>query len=462
MRLRGLIVFLSFFLAIALFYLRLPLNGSLFGDWDTWANLAMFMELRTWLESVATGTDPGQFFYPYEHPWVAYGLDFFSGIIWVVYTWLGIDEFWAYWLCMVTILALNGLAAFTLGRTVGLSTLPAWTVGVILSTHAYIIGYLDWPNLVAFFPALWVAHHGLLALRTGQARHALFAGLWFNVSLLLSPYSTFYLVIAGTIFGVFQLSRLLLRHGRLTALFVLSIAPLVLLYLQLYAWSDPSLVDPFVDERWRPQLYLHLADILRPSHGHLIHRFGDSFTYPAVRSTEPVLRRGSSRSGASGHTPFEIPAHRHRDLSAPRHGNIRGRRSDPSVPTVDRSVRLRPSAQSVRSHGLRPDRLRCPLVHGQEHCPVLGSRSNRAHGDHRSALLRIDGTPIAGLRDTNDSGRYDHRSALRATSRHRPPRPPLVSEGPPRTSGTTTTWFIRVGSPKPLSTDHQVSSLRCI
>ena len=288
MRLRGLLVFLSFFAAITLFYLRLPLNGSLFGDWDTWANLAMFIELRTWLESLVTGTDPGQFFYPYEHPWVAYGLDFFSGIIWVVYTWLGIDEFWAYWLCIVTILALNSYGAYLVTRSMIRAAWIRWSMALVLSTHFYLYLFLDWPNLVAVFPAFLCLHHlqGSNGLR--RIGQVFIAGLWCALLLPLAPYG---FIFFGVILGVLLVRSV--PRGlpvRSVLAFAITVLPLAVVYLWLHdPLNDGGMMDAMSRYAGHRLYFFDLTSFARPSVHHELYRWGHttSFHFMTMRDAFP-------------------------------------------------------------------------------------------------------------------------------------------------------------------------------
>ena len=267
---KDLFVFLLFVIVIAGFYSRLIIRGSFPGDFDTWANLAMIMELKAYMESLFTGGEPGAFLYPNEHTWIGYGLDFFSGIIWVLYSWLGLNDYLAYWFCILTILVLNSYSVYLLSGTFLSTTFLRVVLGLLFSTHFYVYPFLDWPNLICLFPVFFGAHALARYFKTENEKYLLISGLWLTIQLPLSPYVfTYTLLFAGLSFCLFPLRILQIVFPLQKLRYFLPLLLMFLLYSVFYLLCFPAnLIDPLEQFKGDARFFLWLDDIIRPSHLH--------------------------------------------------------------------------------------------------------------------------------------------------------------------------------------------------
>jgi hypothetical protein len=184
---QSLIIFLSYFLIIGLFYIELPLNGSLPGNHDTWANLAMFKELLVKFEAVFSNEFNGQYLYPADNTWVAYGLDFFSGIIWVFFFKLGLNEVWAYWAYITTILSLNSIALYEFSSLYLKKFISKYSLGLIFSLHFFIYLNIDNPNVLSYFPFFLAILFFLKYCKSKLNSHLIYFSFFTILQIYLAP-----------------------------------------------------------------------------------------------------------------------------------------------------------------------------------------------------------------------------------------------------------------------------------
>ena len=184
---RHVVAFLSFFLIIALFYIKLPLHNSLPGNYDTWGNLAMFKDLMGQLESFFTGAEKGSFLYPYEHPWKAYGLDFFSGIFWVMFYKAGLNEVWAYWLYISLLLSLNSLGFFVFSKHFIENVVLRFCSSLAFSLHLIVYLNIDTPNALSYFFLFLSLHYLMLFIRENKRRYIISFAVLAAAQIYASP-----------------------------------------------------------------------------------------------------------------------------------------------------------------------------------------------------------------------------------------------------------------------------------
>ena len=201
------------------------------GHVDAWAQLAMFEELNGLVQNPTSIFTPQQgFLYPYRHSWKAFGLDFGSGILYLPFLWLTDQPFLGFWLTIITICGLNGVAMFILGRELFTTRTARWMVSALLVVHPFILMHLEWPNLLTLFPGI-LAVSILLRFRqwTGDPRrHRFFYGLCL-AQLLLSPYGFILLGITCLFLlpKTYSIARSTIRTGRGVGLLAILVASIV-------------------------------------------------------------------------------------------------------------------------------------------------------------------------------------------------------------------------------------------
>lgn len=234
----NLTVFLLFFLLIALFYIRLPLCGSLPGDFDTWANLAMFLDLMAYLDAWPNGHENGTFLYPFQDAWRAYGWDFFSGIIWIGFFKFGLNAIWSYWLYLSTLLTLNSFSLFLLSGYFVKNKLIRLVLSLVFSVHVITYSNIDNPNVLSYIFALLALRHLMLFSDTQTWQNLLTFSLLAGLQLYASPTVFFMLFFASA-------AVLLATAGKNT----LSLAPklfvaIIFISIVSYPYIKSYLVEP--------------------------------------------------------------------------------------------------------------------------------------------------------------------------------------------------------------------------
>lgn len=192
---QGLRFFLLYALIIGLVFLQWPLYGSLPGDLDTWANLAMFKNMQLQLQHLFGGPVAGAANYPAQHVWALYGLDFFSGIIFLFYAALGFSDLWAYYLYIVTLYALNSYAVFKLCRLYSASGAGVFFAGLFFSLSNFMLGNVDGPNVAFCFPGFMAMYFLLTSISRSTSDRFAASVFFMGLCLLLSPVNA--VVFAG-------------------------------------------------------------------------------------------------------------------------------------------------------------------------------------------------------------------------------------------------------------------------
>src|SRR5688572_29467055 len=143
-----LLVFAFYYVLMLLFFLQYPLQGSLTGDWDTFANLAMYKQIKLFIESVFLGFDPGSTNFPSKHVWAAFGADFGAGIFHLCFNLLGFNDLWANWLFISLVFASNSFGLYLLARHYIPMQIPRIIVGLLFSFCQFTLGILENPNVL--------------------------------------------------------------------------------------------------------------------------------------------------------------------------------------------------------------------------------------------------------------------------------------------------------------------------
>jgi hypothetical protein len=171
-----------------LYLLPWPMKGSFPTNHDVWANLAMFETLKADLLHCWEGLPYLSFGYPAANPRINYGLDYFSGIFYLIFNQLLDNPIWSYSLYLWVLLSLNAHSWFRLMRSFGLAVVPAFVSGFLVMANPFVIGNLDNPNFLAFFPS-WYSLAIYRDSRSFPSAHKLNLSAWLMLlQLLLNPY----------------------------------------------------------------------------------------------------------------------------------------------------------------------------------------------------------------------------------------------------------------------------------
>jgi hypothetical protein len=245
--LNSIAIYVFYFIAIGLFYMQHPLQHSIFGNLDSWANLAMFYELLAWIDGGLSFSGTS-FLYPEAHSWVMYGLDFFTGVIWVFYYKLGFTEVWAYWLYIVTLLSLNSYALFVLGGYLFRRKSTALFLGFIFSINPILYENLINPNVISYFFFFMALSSFMRFVKGGNTVFLVLSAVLGGLQIYTSPtVFIFYFVFICIYIFPNHLNRLLVS-GVWTlisfALFLLVISPYIYWYL-VFPFSCNNFLDIF-------------------------------------------------------------------------------------------------------------------------------------------------------------------------------------------------------------------------
>jgi len=149
-------VFLFFMGFCSLFFLQFPLQHSLVGDIDTIYNLALYHQMKNFVDLHLFGIPTGLLCAPTDMPfqeqaWINFGANYGIGIIHILFNYLGMSDLWAHWLFMSLLFALNCFALFLLLKLLFENTLVCIAVAIIFNFAHFTLGNLDNINSVVFF-----------------------------------------------------------------------------------------------------------------------------------------------------------------------------------------------------------------------------------------------------------------------------------------------------------------------
>jgi hypothetical protein len=215
--------------------------GSFPGDFDTWANLALYNDLINALKNILAGSIINTFNYPDKHSWLGFGLDFFSGIGYAFFKLLNFSDYYAYWINFLLTLSLNGMAMFYLSSIFTQNRHINFIAGVFLISSNYTIAQFDHPNVLIWWPfILSLTNYCEYTIHSSEKNLKWFL-LFATIQLLLSP----------VIFAISAFALCLLIVNRLTLVghffskrllpYTMLLLSAVLIYGWLYVYFLPSL-----------------------------------------------------------------------------------------------------------------------------------------------------------------------------------------------------------------------------
>lgn len=143
-----LLIFTGTLAVFLLYFLPYPLHGSLTGDLDTIANLAMYKQLQLHLTSWFTGQPTGSVCYPVEQVNLFFGADYHAGILHLLFNMPGMSDLWANWLFLSVIFALNATTFFLLLNHYTGNTGTALVSSLIFCFSHFILANLENPNIL--------------------------------------------------------------------------------------------------------------------------------------------------------------------------------------------------------------------------------------------------------------------------------------------------------------------------
>lgn len=269
---------------IGLFYLVYPLNSSLPGDFDTWGNLAMFKEMMLAIDAPFTGAEYGDFSVLNDNSWVNYGLDFFTGVIWVFFFKLGLNEIWAYWAYLTVLLALNSLGFFVFSKHFVKSYWLRWFFGLLFSLHFFVYLTIDNPNILSYFFFFLSLDRLFVFFETKRVKTFYSYSLFAAIQIYCSPVVFVFLFFTSLFFFLYSFKKekisLYIKASPGLLLLLLLIAPYI--YIYFIGLNGLGQYDTLSYDHWfayNNVLALKFDDIFRFYPGHLFY-FGDEEILP--------------------------------------------------------------------------------------------------------------------------------------------------------------------------------------
>ena len=217
-----------YFFVLNLVFIQFPLSGSLPGNHDTWANLAMFKDLGNNIQSyfgTATITSSN---YPCQNTWPLFGLDFFSGLIFLAFKLLGLTDLWAYHFYITTIYALNSFGVYKICRCYSSYKVGCLLSGLFFSISNFMLGNIDNPNIVLAFAGFFAIYSLISALKESSGKRFVFSICFLSMQLLLAPITfvmIFFIWAAYLVFHYQALIHILTKNkGILFSFLILGVA----------------------------------------------------------------------------------------------------------------------------------------------------------------------------------------------------------------------------------------------
>lgn len=264
-------LFVLFFIVIFLYYIRLPLSGSLPGDHDTWGNLSMFMDLCSRLTLDFIGHDFRTFLFPYPNPWSSFGLDFFSGIIWVLFYKFGLSEIWAYWFYISTILTLNSLGFMIFSQHFIKQKLISLAISLSFSLQVIVYANIDTPNVLSYFFYFIALHQLFLFFKLRSWKNIIIFSICSGLQLYAAPTVFIFLFFSIATFILIEDKFQLFKYFKFYATSFLIIAISATPYISGYLFHldgknslsflnvNPLLLNRFLSIQWYDLFKFHPA-----------------------------------------------------------------------------------------------------------------------------------------------------------------------------------------------------------
>jgi hypothetical protein len=266
-----------YLIVIGVVFLQMPLSGAFPGHLDTWANLAMFNDLKNHILSLIHRQTIGSSIYPCQHVWVLFGLDFFSGVIFLFYKIFGVSDIWAYYFYITTIYSLNSFSVYKFCRLYSSSKLAALFAGLFFSISNFMLGNIDNPNIVLCFPGILSIYFLVSSIRNNQGNKIAWSVIFLSIQLLLAPitfvmlFTLWFVYVAWHGKAVWQLVTRSKRFFLISLLiFSISLTPYFVYYvISAVPVANYNQLRPI---QYAPNLSMNLDDFLRTLPNNLLFR----------------------------------------------------------------------------------------------------------------------------------------------------------------------------------------------
>jgi hypothetical protein len=235
----------GFFILFLLFFLQYPLQGSLTGNLDTIANLAMYKQLKLYLDGWLTGSEFGTLCYPLENVMVYFGADFGAGIIHVLFNYLGASDLWANWWFISIVFTLNSFACFLLLNLYIKDAPIAFAGSLIFNLSHFTLANLENPNALFFcFFFLSLYYYETYLISGGENQKALLKAAFLGcIQIYLSPYLFLFHCIVWFILILFREPHLFqkiffTKYLKIAILYLIVISPFLYFFVFNSAVED--------------------------------------------------------------------------------------------------------------------------------------------------------------------------------------------------------------------------------
>lgn len=257
-----------YFFIMNLVFIQVPLSGSLPGNLDTWANLAMFKDMGNHILNIFHQVPLATSNYPCKNIWPLFGLDFFSGIIFLFYKLFNLTDIWAYHFYITTIFALNSLGIYKLCSLFSKSKWGGFLAGIFFSISNFVLANIDNPNIVLIFPGLFAFYCLIRSVREDSIRDLYLSLSLFCVQLLLAPVTCVMLFFVCGPYMLLHFPKLfgLLKKNRIRPfpilICILSLSPYIYYYFILrIPTSEYNIVRKMDITTY---MSMNLEDFIRP------------------------------------------------------------------------------------------------------------------------------------------------------------------------------------------------------
>jgi hypothetical protein len=275
----------AFFILFLLFFIQYPLQGSLTGNLDTIANLAMYKQIKLYIDSWFTGNDFGSLCYPLENVIVYFGADFGAGIIHVLFNYLGMSDIWANWMFIAIVFTLNSFALFLLLNLYLKDEKIAFAGSLIFNLSHFTLANLENPNaLFFFFFFLSLYFYEVYLSSKGENLKVLFkAAVLGCIQIYLSPYLFLFHCIVWFILILFREPKLFskiffIKYIKITLLYLIIISPF--LYFFVFNSAIDSSKNSIFEEDYTFLFSLNIPDFTRVLPHHLYKNYIEIFDNP--------------------------------------------------------------------------------------------------------------------------------------------------------------------------------------
>lgn len=266
-------VYLIFFGFVFVWF---PLNNSLTGNTDSWFYVGAYKLYEAYSFSLFSDATINEALYP-SGPGFMYGDPcFFGAIIYRPFTWLGMNELWAWCCMMIVVYATNAFSAYLFFSNWTQKQLTAFWAGLAFGASVFCFGNVDSPNAFYLGTMFLCLRFSNKFMSNGNWRNLLIAVLWGAITLYFSAYIFVFQALLLAFFWLYYYRKVLAVEqliGKLAVAVLLAVL-LVLPYLVGFYFNPEGL-----SSAWNPvdnfnmidKLSLDLTDLVRPLEGNLIY-----------------------------------------------------------------------------------------------------------------------------------------------------------------------------------------------